>query len=110
MEKTIELLYNVVMSRKQNATEGSYTAYLFEQGLDKILKKVGEESSEVIIAAKNGDNGSTVYEISDLIYHLIVLMAEIGISPDEIKAELSERAKSRGILRSSRLLITTAKH
>ena len=63
------------------------------------MKKVGEESSEVIIAAKNGDNGSTVYEISDLIYHLIVLMAEIGISPDEIKAELSERAKKQGNLK-----------
>ena len=104
MEKTIESLYEVIMSRKQNAVEGSYTAYLFEQGLDKILKKLGEECSEVIIAAKNGNNCNTIYEISDLIYHLIVLIAEVGITPEEINTELSERAKKQGNLKVSKVV------
>lgn len=104
MEKSIEALYDIVMSRKKNPVEGSYTAYLFEQGLDKILKKVGEECSEVIIAAKNGNNVSTINEISDLIYHLIVLMANEGIKPEEINAELSERAKKQGNLKESKVV------
>lgn len=71
--------------------EGSYTSYLFEKGLDKILKKIGEESTEVIIAAKGADRRETVYEIADLFYHVLTLMIEMGISTDEILSELSSR-------------------
>ena len=80
MENNNELydLYATIMSRKEEKQEGSYTCYLFEKGLDKILKKVGEECSETIIAAKNGNNEETVLEISDLIYHLFVMMAAQG--------------------------------
>ena len=81
-------LYDTIISRKESKQEGSYTCYLFEKGLDKILKKVGEECSETIIAAKNGDNSETVLEISDLIYHLFVMMAEQGISVDDVLNEL----------------------
>ncbi|MBR4450696.1 MAG: phosphoribosyl-ATP diphosphatase, partial [Clostridia bacterium] len=71
--------------------EGSYTTYLFEKGIDKILKKVGEESTEVIIAAKDNDKKETVYEIADLMYHVMVLMVEAGISTDDIYKELASR-------------------
>ncbi|MBQ5347800.1 MAG: phosphoribosyl-ATP diphosphatase [Ruminococcus sp.] len=73
-DKVLNALYETVLNRRDNKKEGSYTCYLFEKGLDKILKKVGEECSETIIAAKNGDNSETVYEISDLIYHLMVMI------------------------------------
>ncbi|MBQ7068764.1 MAG: phosphoribosyl-ATP diphosphatase [Synergistaceae bacterium] len=76
--------------RKENKVEGSYTSYLFEKGLDKILKKIGEESSEVIIAAKN-DRKETIYEISDLIYHMLVLMAEMNIEIKDVIKELGSR-------------------
>lgn len=89
----IRSLYDVVMSRKGVHEEGSYTCYLFESGLDKILKKVGEECAETIIAAKNGDNTALTGEICDLAYHVIVLMTERGVSLDEILAELDTRAK-----------------
>ena len=79
--------------------EGSYTCYLFEKGLDKILKKVGEECSETIIAAKNGDNKETVLEISDLIYHLFVMMAQQGITVDEVMDELAKRSQKTGNLK-----------
>ena len=98
-DKVLQALYETVLSRKQNKQEGSYTCYLFEQGLDKILKKVGEECSETIIAAKNGDNGETVYEIADLIYHLTVMMVNQGISLDEVLAELDKRADKTGNLK-----------
>ena len=98
-DKVLQALYDTVLSRKQNKQEGSYTCYLFEQGLDKILKKVGEECSETIIAAKNGDNGETVYEIADLIYHLTVMMVNQGISLDEVLAELDKRADKTGNLK-----------
>ena len=81
-------------------TEGSYTCYLFDKGIDKILKKCGEECSEVIIAAKNGDNAETVLEISDLLYHLTVLMVSEGISLDDIKAELDKRSEKSGNLKT----------
>ena len=81
----------MIEGRKVNKKEGSYTTYLFEKGLDKILKKVGEECTEVIIAGKAQDKAETVYEISDLVYHVMVLMVEAGISPDDIKAELGRR-------------------
>ena len=95
MNDAMKNLYETVLSRKAEKQEGSYTCYLFEKGLDKILKKCGEECSEVIIAAKNGDNKETVLEISDLLYHLMVLMVEEGISLEEVEAELQyENRKS----------------
>lgn len=86
-----EGLYELIKGRKVDKKEGSYTTYLFEKGLDKILKKVGEESTEVIIAAKAQDKAETIYEISDLIYHLTVLMVEAGISLEDIRTELASR-------------------
>src|SRR5659263_119723 len=100
MNDTIMQLYKVIMSRKTEPIEDSYTCYLFEKGIDKILKKVGEECSEVIIAAKNENNSDTVGEIGDLIYHLLVLMAQQGIKPDELLAILDERAKKVGNLKT----------
>ena len=88
-------LYALVESRKRDKPEGSYTTYLFEQGLDKILKKVGEESSETIIAAKNADRAVLASETSDLFYHLIVLMVERGLTLQEIADELVSRGKER---------------
>jgi len=88
-------LYVLVESRKRDRPEGSYTSYLFDQGLDKILKKVGEESSETIIAAKNEDRGILAAEASDLLYHLIVLMVERGLTLEEIGNELVSRGKKR---------------
>jgi phosphoribosyl-AMP cyclohydrolase / phosphoribosyl-ATP pyrophosphohydrolase len=85
-------LYGVVESRKRERPEDSYTTYLFDQGLDKILKKVGEESAETIIAAKNDDRDALVKESSDLLYHLIVLFVERGLSLEEVSAELRERS------------------
>ena len=84
-------LYNLLLGRKTDKPEGSYTTYLFEKGIDKILKKVGEECTEVIIAAKADDKAETVYEIADLAYHVMVLMVEMGISVDDIKRELASR-------------------
>jgi len=84
-------LFDIIMDRKQNSRPGSYTTYLFEKGIDKILKKLGEESTEVIIAGKAGDKPETIYEIADLAYHVMVLMAEMGISPDEVTKELASR-------------------
>ena len=96
---TLSLLYQTVTERRENPQEGSYTCYLFEKGLDKILKKCGEECSEVIIAAKNNNNEETVYEIADLLYHLTVLMANQGITPDEVNAELNKRSQKTGNLK-----------
>ena len=90
-EFSLESLIELIKGRKTDKKEGSYTTYLFEKGLDKILKKVGEESTEVIVAAKNNDKKETVYEISDLTYHIMVLMIEMGISLDDIWAELASR-------------------
>lgn len=98
-DSVLNALYQTVINRKDNPQEGSYTCYLFEQGLDKILKKVGEECSETIIAAKNGDNKETVLEISDLLYHLMVMMVEQGIKIDEIYAELEKRSEKTGNLK-----------
>ena len=84
-------LYDLLVGRKQDKPEGSYTTYLFEKGLDKILKKVGEECTEVIIGAKSNDKAETVYEIADLAYHVMVLMVDMGISVDDIKTELASR-------------------
>ena len=87
----LEGLYQLLQSRKKEMPEGSYTTYLFQKGLDKILKKVGEESTEVIIAGKAQDKAETVYEIADLAYHVLVLMVELGISVEDIRAELASR-------------------
>lgn len=99
MNDVLNELYATVMSRKTEKREGSYTCYLFEQGLDKILKKCGEECSEVIIAAKNGNNQDTIMELSDLLYHLAVLMANEGISPEDVEAELAKREQKTGNLK-----------
>lgn len=90
-EFSLEGLYELLEDRKETRPEGSYTSYLFNKGLDKILKKVGEECTEVIIAAKAEDRRETVYEIADLCYHVMVLMAEQGIEPAEIQKELASR-------------------
>ena len=84
-------LYETVEGRRQEKQEGSYTCYLFEKGLDKILKKCGEECSEVIIAAKDQDHKETVYEIADLAYHVMVLMLQLGISLEDVGRELASR-------------------
>ena len=86
-----EGLMALIAGRKTDKKEGSYTSYLFDKGMDKILKKVGEESTEVIVAAKNDDKKETVYEIADLAYHVMVLMAEMGISVGDVTAELASR-------------------
>lgn len=99
MDSTLERLYGVVMDRKANPQEGSYTCYLFDKGLDKILKKVGEECAETIIAAKNDVPADTVGEISDLVYHLMVMMAEKGIPLNDVLAELDRRAQKIGNLK-----------
>ena len=88
---SVKTLYKMLEQRKAEMPEGSYTTYLFEKGLDKILKKIGEESTEVIIAAKDEDKPETVYEIADLVYHVLVLMVEAGIGVDDIMAELESR-------------------
>lgn len=84
-------LYDIITDRREKMPEGSYTAYLFDKGLDKILKKVGEENAEVIIAAKNREKSEVVYEVSDLIYHLLVLLVEQGVELGDIFAELKSR-------------------
>ena len=99
MMDVMEGLYQVVQERKGEKREGSYTCYLFEQGLDKILKKCGEECSEVIIAAKNGKNEDTANEICDLIYHLLVMMVESGIALEDIEKILAERRQKIGNLK-----------
>ncbi len=90
-EFSYEGLMELIKGRKVNKKEGSYTTYLFEKGIDKILKKVGEESTEVIIAAKANDKKETIYEISDLAYHVMVMMTEMGITLDDISKELASR-------------------
>ena len=86
-----EGLYALLQERNKTRPEGSYTTYLFEKGLDKILKKIGEESTEVIIAAKAQDRDETVYEIADLAYHVMVLMVQAGITLDDVAGELASR-------------------
>jgi phosphoribosyl-AMP cyclohydrolase / phosphoribosyl-ATP pyrophosphohydrolase len=89
----LEKLYGLIIDRKENPVEGSYTNYLFNKGIDKILKKVGEETSEVIIASKNNSKEEMTYEISDLAYHLLVLMVNQGVTISDIKKELNKRHK-----------------
>ena len=99
MNDTLNTLYRVILDRKENPQEGSYTCYLFSKGLDKILKKVGEECAETIIAAKNESAADTVGEISDLIYHLLVMMAEKEIPVGDVLAELDSRSAKIGNLK-----------
>lgn len=91
IKSVVEQLYEVIKERKDNPVEGSYTSYLFEKGVDKILKKVGEEATEVIIASKSNIKSDEVSEICDLIYHLMVLMANQGIDIEDIAQELDKR-------------------
>ena len=99
MNDVLKGLYDVILSRRAAPQEGSYTCYLFEKGLDKILKKCGEECSEVIIAAKNGVNTDTEEEICDLLYHLLVLMAQQDIRPERIEEILEVRRQKIGNLK-----------
>ena len=88
---TLDGLYRLLLSRKAERPAGSYTTYLFDKGREKILKKVGEECTEVVIGAMKGSREETVFEVSDLAYHVLVLMAEMGITPEDIRAELASR-------------------
>ena len=99
MNDTLKSLYQVVSDRKAHPQEGSYTCYLFEKGLDKILKKCGEECSEMIIAAKNMDNDELKNEISDLVYHVLVLMAQQNLSLEEVEEVLEQRRRKIGNLK-----------
>ncbi len=99
MQDALESLYAVVSDRKANPQEGSYTCYLFEKGLDKILKKCGEECSETIIAAKNHDPEELKNEISDLLYHLTVLMVNEGLPLSAVEEELTARSRKIGNLK-----------
>ena len=91
----LEELYSVILGRKEQKIEGSYTCYLFEQGIDKILKKCGEECAETIIAAKNAEPESIVGEVSDLIYHLLVMLADRGVGIEPVRAELNIRLQKQ---------------
>lgn len=88
---SLDALMDLLIGRKVEKKEGSYTTYLFEKGIDKILKKVGEEATEVIVAGKGDDRGETIYEIADLCYHVMVLMVQMGISLDDVRNELASR-------------------
>ena len=98
----VEKLYNTILDRKTNKEEGSYTTYLFDKGTQKILKKVGEECTEVVIAALSQTKEDQVYEISDLLYHLLVLMADKGITPSDIETELKKRSEKAHNLKAER--------
>ncbi len=93
--ESIKNEYDVILQRRELKEEGSYTAYLFDQGIDKILKKVGEETSEVIIAAKNGNKNEIISETSDLLYHVLVMLAEMKVTPEDIDEELKKRNEKR---------------
>lgn len=84
-------LYNLILDRKENPVDGSYTNYLFDKGIEKIGKKVGEEAIEAIISASRGDKDNTVLELADLFYHALVMMAQMGITPEEVEEELKKR-------------------
>lgn len=99
MDDCIQAVYETILERRDHPVENSYTRYLFDQGIDKILKKVGEECTETIIAAKNGNNAETAGEICDLTYHMLVLMALQGITPEELRAILEQRHGKAGNLK-----------
>ena len=97
-------LYATIADRRDNPQEGSYTCYLFDQGLDKILKKLGEECAETIIASKNRNRREVIGELSDLAFHAAVLMAHLDILPEDIAAELSRRAQKQGNLKQFKIV------
>lgn len=105
-QNEFEVLYQTIMDRKENPQEGSYTAYLFEKGEDKILKKVGEECTEVVIASLHQTKEDLVNEMADLIYHLTVLMAQKGVSMADVEAELAKRSEKKHNLKPERKPIT----
>ena len=97
--KAFKDMYDVIVDRRANPQEGSYTCYLFEKGLDKILKKCGEECTEMVIAAKNADKEELVNEINDLLYHMEVLMAQCGVTVEDVEKVMEERAAKIGNLK-----------
>lgn len=105
-ENEFQVLYETVLDRKENPEEGSYTAYLFQKGQEKILKKVGEECTEVIIAAMKDDRQELICEIGDLWYHVTVLMAEKGVSLQDVEAELEKRSQKKHNLKAERRPVT----
>lgn len=106
MKTEFETLFETIQDRKTNREEGSYTAYLFDKGIDKICKKVGEETTEVIIAAIKNDKEELICEISDELYHLFVLMAERGVTLQDVEQELAKRSEKTGNLKAERKPIT----
>lgn len=100
MSDCLQHVYDTILDRRDHPVEKSYTHYLFEQGLDKMLKKVGEECAETIIAMKNGEKEDTVGEIADLTYHLLVAMAQVGITPADVEELLNERHNKAGNLKT----------
>ena len=96
---TLRSLYQVVLDRKSHPQEGSYTCYLFDKGIDKILKKCGEECTEMVIAAKNNDKDELANEINDLLYHMIVMMVDRGVTVEDIESIMVERSKKIGNLK-----------
>ena len=87
----VKYLYTLILDRKENPVDGSYTNYLFDKGIEKIGKKVGEEAIEAIISASKGDKENTIQELADLFYHALVMMAQMGITPEEVEEELKKR-------------------
>lgn len=106
MDSNIKALYDIILKRKTEGEEGSYTNYLFEKGTDKILKKVGEECTEVIISCKEDNKQEQINEICDLTYHLLVLMAQMGISIEDVSGELEKRREKINNLKAERKPIT----
>lgn len=102
MDNALRELYNTILERKEGANEGSYTAYLFEKGKTKILKKIGEESTEVVISALEEDKANQVNEICDLTYHVMVLMAELDIPLEMVEEELKKRSEKIGNFKGER--------
>ena len=103
MSEAFKEMYDVIVNRRDNPQEGSYTCYLFDKGLDKILKKCGEECTEMVIAAKNHDNEELANEINDVLYHMAVLMVECGLSVEEVDGIMRERSKKIGNLKQFRV-------
>ena len=104
--KELENLYDLALERKKNPEQGSYTTYLYEKGLEKILKKIGEESTEVVVAALSQSNEELIGEINDLFYHVIVLMVEKGITLEDVEAEMVRRSLKQHNLKAERKPVT----
>lgn len=104
--KELENLYATALDRKQNPEEGSYTTYLYEKGLEKILKKIGEETTEVVVASLTQSNEDLIGELNDLFYHIVVLMVEKGISLEDVEREMIRRSEKQHNLKAERKPIT----